>query len=341
MQNKICISLLFLLIATLFSCSMEERAALKYQNELPKTTILLSANPKLFITNSKIVIPENISDQQYEKLYQQSMDSSDFIANIDVYAFWDNCKSMIEKNIINSEFKYLPSDSITIFIDNDRPKFIFDIKQVEIEEYFVEYVDTYYSSNDDYYYFDENSTENINAKDFYAEIKNYEVEETNSNYFEDNISSSTTKRQSKIQIYKPINAVAINYWIEVNSYLKNAGHKRELIYITKTMEDAVTNTRDLSFDDLLYISSYNNFENLYYKIDSVDIDKIWLKSAEWSKEITDILNSYTINRVIDDKINNVTDAKKRKRHWVLNINTGRILPTDKSEYKIIERFEEY
>lgn len=349
MQNKVIIFLLLAFITSFLSCSLEQKVAIKYQKELPKTTILLTADPELYKANNKFYIPENISDNEFENLFTQSMDSSDFVGQIDVDAYWEQSKREIEFYLINSGLKYLPSDSITDFIDKDKPKFIFDIKQVEMDEYSVDYVETFTSSLDEYGYFDEYYSENVKAIDFEAIIYNYEVEE-NSHYDEEsqnydntpgyNVGNTITKKQSEIQIVKPINAASINYWIEVNSYLKNEGHKRELIYISRSMEDEVTNDNELKYNDLLNIQSWFRFANLGYKIDSLDTDKIWLKSNDWSKETTNILNAYILDRVIEDGIHKASDTKYRKRHWELNTKTGRVLPTDNpADYTIIERYE--
>jgi hypothetical protein len=350
MQNNV-IFLLLITIVVSTSCSLEEKAALKSQKEIAQTTVLISADPELYKTNAKYNIPENISDDEYEKLYASSMDSSDFIGEVDVDAYWNQCKNEIENNITKSSLRYLPSDSITEFIDNDKPKFIFDIKQVELDEYSVDFVETYSSTYEEYGYFNENYAENMDAIDFSAIIDNYEIEIPKKYYNEDgpptelnipgdNIYSSITKKQSDIQIIKPINAASINIWVEVNSYLKNEGHKRELIFISRSMEDVVTNDLSLKYDDLLNIQSWYKFSNLGYKIDSINLDKMWLNSEKWSKEITDILNSYVINKIIEDFIHNASDNKYRKRFWILNTKTGRILPTDNTpEYEIIEKFE--
>jgi hypothetical protein len=350
MQNNV--GFLFLLLIMVFtSCSLEEKAALKSQKEISQTTILLSAEPELYKSNNKYNIPENISDDEFEKLYSLSMDSSDFIGEVDIDAYWNQCKNEIENNITNSSLRYLPTDSITEFIDKDKPKFIFDIKQVEIEEYSVDFVETYSSTYEGYGYFNDSYAVSVDATDFYAVIDNYEVEMPTRYYNDDepppelsnpsDISKgSIIRKQSDIQIIKPINAASISLWIEVNSYLKNEGHNRELIFISRSMEDVVTNDLNITYDDLLNIQSWYKFSNLGYKIDSINVDELWLNSENWSKEITGILNSYVINKIIEDFIHNASDTKYRKRFWMLNPKTGRILPTDNSpEYEIIEKFE--
>ncbi len=346
MQKRNKILLLWIFILSMVSCSLEQRVAIKYQKEIPKTYILLSTEPELYKINNKAFIPENISDERYNMLYQKSMDSSDFVSKIDIYAYWNNCKKEIEKNILSSGLKYLPSDSITEFIDKNKPKFIFDIKQVEIEEYSIDFVDTFYSSIDAYGYFSDGYSESINAVDFTAVIDNYDIEYLK--YFqqaeEENTPgeytrSESIRRQSLIEIIKPINAVAINYWIEVNSYLKNEGHKRELIYLSVGMEDAVSNDMDLNYDNLLNIKTWYKFSYLGYQIDSINVNNIWQMSGKWAKEVTDILNSYIVDRVIEDNIHKASDTKYRKRHWILNTKTGRILPTDRVNYTVVEQYE--
>lgn len=352
MQNKLKTLLLLTFIASFISCSLEQKVAIKIQKELPKTTILLSADPELYKANNKVYIPENISDDKYDELYFQSMDGSDFIGKIDIDAYWQKTRLEIESYMINSGLKYLPSDSITNFIDKDNPKFIFDIKQVEVDEYYVDFVETFSSSIAEYGYFNNNS-ETMEALDFKAIIDNYEAEvsvnntqhsdEINQNYdstTEYKVSFKSKEKKSDLQIIMPINAVSINYWIEVNSYLKNEGHKRELIYISMSMEDVITNDKEINYDDLINIQSWFKFANLGYRVDSINIDKIWTESDNWSMELTDILNAYILDRVIEDEIHKASDTKYRKRHWELNTKTGRVLPTDnQANYKILERFD--
>ncbi len=350
MQNEN-ILFFFLIIFFLNSCSIEEKAALKSQKDIQNTTVLLYAQPELYKYNTKVNIPDDIPDEEYDRLYLQSMDSSDFIADIDIDAYWIQFHNEIQKNIINSGFIYLSSDSITEFIDKDKPKFIFDIKQIELDEHRIFFVDTIPAPYEGFGYFDENYSKRVIAKDFEAIIENYEVEIPRRYYNDDapppelkipsyNTHNPIVNKYSEIQIIKPINAASINFWIEVNSYLKNQVHRRELIFISRSMEDIVTNDVNITYDDLLNIQAWYRFSNLGYKIDSIDIDKIWLNSGVWSREVTDILNSYMVNKIIEDYIHNASDTKYRKRFWIFNAKTGRILPTDNTpEYKILEQYE--
>lgn len=155
--------------------------------------------------------------------------------------------------------------------------------------------------------------------------------------YRENYIASKSIMESQIIIYKPINAITVHYWIEVNTYLADEGHKSELIYISRSIEDKVTNDEKLKYKHLQNIKSTAKFSDLGFEIDSINLYELEESSSLWSQEITNMLNSYALNKVIDYRMQNVSDVKKRKWYWELDIKSGRLIATDKEIiYNVLE-----
>ncbi len=321
LENKFFTVVFFILVFLMQACTLEQRLALKYQKKINTTPILFIDNPLIYLSNSKIDIPDTLNEQSYDSAYNEALEKSKFLADMDAEAYWNQCDIVMNNALISSGFNIMNMDSISVFVNDSLPKFIFEVKQFEVEEYLYPYTDYQYATNSTYFLFGDNSLE-LKAKDFEAKI----VKENNTSF-------------PFVEVSFPINAIALNYWIEVNSYLKGKGHQREIIFIHKDIMDVVT--RDSSFDvsNFSYINKENTLADIGYRIDSLSYNDLWLYSGKMVEEVTEVLESYVVNKVIDDEIHQKSNHKYRKRYWILNSHTARLIPTDNDMgYTVLERF---
>ncbi len=66
---------------------VEQRIAYRFQEEIPQTIILFQNSADVFLINSKVDIPNDISENEYNRIIDSAYYASDLIKHIDANEF--------------------------------------------------------------------------------------------------------------------------------------------------------------------------------------------------------------------------------------------------------------
>jgi len=298
--------LLFILLVLLNSCSLEQRIAVNYQNNIPNTSLLIRTNNELFFNNSKVTINSDLSNQKKMELYDSAYANSSYIQYMDADYFLQQFSNNFRSSFRNLGLKVFNEDSITYFIAQEKPKIIVEILQLEVEEYYSYFTD-----------------------------KTFEIIENNekvrSNIIDVDI-IAMNENTDYLLAEVPINAVSVNAWVSVSSVIDDSTQFNDLLFMTFELRDDVNGFFD--YDYIKEIPFYT------YDIDTVEVSDLWKTEVLPPKEFSKQVIEYFANELINYKVKQKTN-KPRQWYWLMNPKTKRLLPTHRDyKYSILEKNED-
>jgi hypothetical protein len=302
-MQRLGIPILFILLILLNSCSLEQRIAVNYQKNIPNTSLLIRTNNELFFNNSKVKINAELSDQQKLDLYDSAYANSSYIKYMDADYFLQQFGNNFRNSFESLGLKVFTEDSITSFINQENPKIIVEILQLEVEEY--------------YSYFTDKTFEIIENNEK-ARSKKVDVSIIAMNEDTDYLLAEV-----------PINVVSVNAWVSVSSVIDDSTQFNDLLFMTYELKDEVSGFFD--YDYIKEIPFYT------YDIDTVDVSDLWKIEVLPPKDFSKQLIEYFANELITYEVKQKTN-KPRQWYWLLNPKTKRLLPTHRDyKYIILEK----
>jgi hypothetical protein len=303
LPNKVLYGSFFLgLLFLLTACSSEQRLAMKLQKELPEVPFLVSINPALFITNSKLAVDENLSPNEYLQAKEESIHQSKFVKQINAEDYLFQFQANFNQGISKKGFTVFPIDSISRFLTEKRPSILLDFKQLEIEEYYSIFEDENYLN--------------------YGGGKYTNAVEISRDYFDD-----STLHYVDLEV----NSMAINAWINVIVFYEDGSQSEELLFMDYLMHDIIEGEfrRSLQGYGVGYV----------YNVDEIEASEIWTLEVFPAQEFADNCINYMINKVIKNKLGEISN-KASRWNWQMSDKTGRVIPTDYPKKYIIQKRED-
>ncbi len=298
--------ILFTLLLVLQSCMIEQRIAYRFQEEIPQTIILYQNSADVFLINSKVDIPNDISENEYNRIIDSAYYASDLIKHIDANEFGEALDESLHNSLQETNFIIYPNDSISSFITHKAPRIIIDVVQVEVEEHF----DEFYEELSDVQ-LGINSEKYLHIKEATHTIKN-DGSDFNNDIFSVNILR---------------NSLSINLWIKVDIWDKDSIHNSNTIFMTYQMNDDIEG---------MFIWENTEKVNYLYTIDSLQQFDLWKAQQYPAPGFVNSTMDYIVNIVLDNRILIEKDTYGQKE-WKYSMRSGRILSTeDGLPYTIID-----
>ena len=297
----------FLIVSVLISaCATEQRIAYSFQQEIPKTIVLVQNSAEVYLDNSKIFISDISTDQERNVLLDSAYYSSDLIQYIDNKTFAEDFSASFYINLQLSKFIIYPPDSISSFIQEKVPRVLIDIVQIEIEEYLDEY---------------------------YEELTDAQIAVNNNKYLhitEANFSSYYDYNGIERELYSvniPRNSINVNLWLDVEIWDIDSVHTSNTVFMNYQMNDNIEG---------MFVWKNSENVNFIYTIDSIQKFDLWKVEKYSSKDFSRNVIDYIVNNVIEHRFIN-KEGKNSSRNWKYSMQTGRILPIESElPYIILE-----
>ena len=295
-------------IMFLYGCSAEQKLAINYQKEFPETPVLLRFNPEFYLTNSKIPIPEGLSEQENQAYYDTAFSKSDLIQYIDGNRFLIQFEENFTNSLAANKFHIYEVDSITTFLTQRKPALIIEIEQLEIEEYIILYNDYIDVDNQDYI-----------TTSLTGPIAKYEVEPVTIQVFYDGSKSYHAEIN--------MNAISVNAWINITIIKEGGTQSHELLYMQFELSD------EIEGDFVPYSLDYAEGAEYAFKRDSLNIKDLYSLQINSPQDFAQQITDYLINQVINDRLT-MDNNRIKKREWYYSQKSGRILPVSEANSSI-------
>lgn len=293
------IQILFFALGVIFiiACSVEQKIAAKYQIEVKDTPVLLRLNQEIFLTNSKMQIPEGIDELDQQAYYDTALYNSDFIQYIDANRYIDRFNMAFTEALSEQGFLIFPADSITSFLKQRKPAVIIEIEQIEIEEYFSEYADnyTYRARKSDWNFYKSFTNQNSVYVNYY---ENGDID---------------------FEIVFDINTISVNAWVNIGVLYSDGKQSQELVFMQFEISDIVEGKFNSAH------TVYENDIKYSYNIDSLKIQDLYGTEEYPPKKFSQQIANYLVNHVIEYRLLQ-SHNKLMKRDWEYSSKSGRILP---------------
>jgi hypothetical protein len=132
-------SLFFLGIVLLVSCSTEMRLAGNLQRKKDQIHILCSFPEHIFLSNSKVPIPDGLSANEETIFLDSLFYNSDYVQYIDDTIFLRKFKTYTKKYFEDMGFSYHEVNDLNNFLTSDGMLYLVKFKQLELEERWFPY----------------------------------------------------------------------------------------------------------------------------------------------------------------------------------------------------------
>ncbi len=293
-KNRIC--LFPVLIFMLLGCSVEQKVAMKMQNQSPKVNVILYSQPEVYCNPSAYRESEEVVPPDPAEIALQ-MKKSRWLQFIKIDDFESKMETELKVALRKYGMRCIAEDSLAFFTQLGFPKMILDIKQLEIEE-------------SGWPLYDEKTISYFKAfNTFDTTYQAFAIEGTDLFY-------------SEFEVL----ALRVHLWVQVNLQINDSTQSTELVYLEYYLRQ---NT-----EGYFVVTPKLNivYGAVIEEINPLEISTFPINSANF---FADLITQYFLNTTLSYQMQ-TQYKKPARRFWYLNPKSGRVMPIDNPPSYIIQ-----
>lgn len=297
--------LIIILSSILCSCLVEQKIVLKYQDQIHHTPILFQNSAEVYLVNSKGEFPYNVSTEILNYNYDSSFQKSDLVQHINVYDFKDNFGKYLLKELQSNDLNIYTADSIVPFINQESPRMIVDVIQIEVEEFY----DNFYESSTD-------MPSAFNATNRYLHLADAYVDDDELDFY-------------RCHVEIPRNAIVVSLWLQIDLWFYDSTHINNIVFMDYVFADDI--------EGKFIMKDFKNPQYLF-TVDSLNTHDLWKVSEIPNEYFAENIIDFLVNKIVENRNYNLKEEYPRY-NYKYKKSSGLIIPY-KEELPYIILYEE-